>query len=97
LIAYKLFRILKNGEISSLFINKKLRLLPDIWYEAENHPTKGFKERPGWHCCADPIAPHLSTKDRKWFKVEINDYETLKRPASQGTTWYLAKHMKIIR
>jgi len=96
MIAYKLFRTLKSGEISSLFINKKERLPLDKWLKAEKHKTKGFAFRPGWHCTAKPEAPHLSMKDRKWFKVEITDYTEFKRPKSQGGLWYLANNMRIL-
>lgn len=96
MIVYKLIRNLKNGELSPLFINKKSRLPIGIWLEAENHPTKGFSVRKGWHCTLSPIAPHLSTKNRVWVKVEVEDYEYFNRPESQGGTWVLAQRMKII-
>lgn len=51
-VAYKLFRELKSGEITSLFINKKVKLPFNEWLEAESYPTKGFAVRPGWHCTA---------------------------------------------
>ena len=95
MIAYKLFRKLKDGSISSLFINKKKRLPIGTWMTAEAHPTKGFAVRPGWHCTHDPYAPHLSEKGRIWLEVEIDDYEEVVRPASQGGIWYLAKRIKI--
>lgn len=96
MIAYKLFRILKDNSISSLFINKKRRLPLNIWLEAESFPTKGFAIRPYWHCTSNPAAPHLSMKDRAWFKVEMEDYNKFDRPKSQGGLWYLAKKIKII-
>jgi len=96
-IAYKLVRKLKSGEIAPLFINKKLRLPKHEWLEAECHPTKGFKTRPGWHCCLLPYAPHLSEKDRVWVEVLVQDYDTYARPESQGGSWVLAKRMKVIR
>ena len=96
MVAFKLIRKLKNGELSPLFINKKSRLPVGIWLDAENHPTKGFSIRKGWHCTLLPIAPHLSTKNRVWVKVEIKDYEYYNRPESQGGTWVLAQKMKII-
>lgn len=95
MIAYKLVRQLKSGELSPLFINKKLRLPFNKWLEAENHPTKGFKERMGWHCTKEMNAPHLSKKDRVWIEVEIEDYVEYDRPESQGGTWLLANKMKI--
>lgn len=96
MIAYKLCRQLKSGKITSLFINKKKELLFDEWLEAENHPTKGYKGRPYWHCTSQPYAPHLSMKDRVWVKVEMEDFKEFKRPKSQGGLWYLAKRIKLI-
>jgi hypothetical protein len=93
--AYKLFRKRKNGTYGPLFINKRQKLLSQQVYEAEDHPTKGYAHRPGWHCCAQPVAPHLSKKDRVWCVVYISDYETVRRPDSQGGLWYLAKRMWI--
>ena len=96
MIAYKLCRQLKNGNITSLFINKKVPLPFNQWLEAENHPTKGFKERPFWHCTSEPIAPHLSMKGRVWVKLEMSDFWEFERPESQGGLWYLAKYIKLI-
>lgn len=97
MVAYKLFRVLKSGEITSLFINKKVRLQYDVWLDAEEHPTKGFKFRPYWHCTEKPIAPHLSEKGRIWLKVEIEEYEIFDRPENQGGKWFLAKKIKILK
>jgi len=93
--AWKLFRLKKNGAITPLFINKKTELPFDVWMEAENHPTKGFAHRPGWHCTATPEAPHLSEKGRVWLQVEIQGVVEFERPKSQGGKWYLSDHMKI--
>lgn len=100
-IAYKLFRQRKDGSITSLFINKSRALPQNEWMESENYPTKGFAERPGWHCTAQPHAPHLkmvlkSGERRVWKKVAIKDFEEFKRPDNQGGLWYLAKKMMII-
>jgi len=81
---------------SSLFINNKKPLEFNTWLEAECHPTKGFKVRPYWHCTSEPIAPHLSEKNRVWLKVEMEDYQQFKRPQSQGGLWYLAGKIKIL-
>jgi hypothetical protein len=94
--AYKLFRELKSGDISSLFINKKKRLPFNVWLCAESHPTKGYTYRPYWHCTQEPKAPHLTEKDRVWCLVEIEDFEVMHRPKFQGGTWYLANKMKIL-
>jgi len=96
MITYKLFREMKDGNIASLFINKKDRHPIGKWLEAENHPTKGYSERFGWHSCEKPIAPHLSKEKRAWFKVEIDEYEEMKRPNSQGGKWFISKKIKIL-
>jgi hypothetical protein len=80
MIAYKLCRKLKSGDITSLFINKKRKLPYNIWLEAECYPTKGFSVRPFWHCTSFPIAPHLSMKNRVWVLVEMEEYEEFQRP-----------------
>lgn len=95
-IAYKLFRQLKSGEITSLFINKKVRLEYNKWLEAEPFPTKGYAFRPFWHCTEKPCAPHLTEKGRAWKKVLMEDFEEFKRPEHQGGVWYLAKKIKIL-
>lgn len=94
--AYKLVRQMKDGTLASLFINKTDRLPIGQWLEAEEHPTKGFAFRPGWHCTLKPIAPHLSMKGRVWVEVEIEEYQLIQRPEHQGGTWALAKRMKIL-
>jgi hypothetical protein len=96
MIAYKLFRVLKDNSITSLFINKSRKLPLNVWLEAESFPTKGFTLRPFWHCTSNPTAPHLSLRSRKWYKIEMEDYEEFNRPKSQGGLWYLAKRIKII-
>jgi len=95
-IAYKLCRKKKNGEITPLFINKSKSLPFNVWMEAECYPTKGFKVRPFWHCTSNPVAPHLSEKGRVWIKIEIEDFEEFQRPDNQGGLWYLAKRIKLI-
>lgn len=97
MIAYKLVRKLKSGQISPLFINKTFRLPFNEWLEAESHPTKGFAYRKGWHCMTKPHAPHLTLRDRVWIEVEIEEYERYLRPESQGGLWALANKIKIIR
>lgn len=95
--AYKLVRKLKNGQLAPLFINRRLRFPINEWLVAEDHKTKGYAHRPGWHCTFTPYAPHLSTKDRVWIEVEVSDYVAYDRPAVQGGTWILAQKMKVIR
>ena len=96
MIAYKLFREMKDGTIKSLFIDKTKPLPLGVWLEAESHPTKGFAYRPGWHCTDKPYAPHLSMKGRVWHKVYVSDYEEYHRPANQGGVWLLAESIKIM-
>lgn len=94
--AWKLFSLKKDGSIGPLFINRRLRLEPGTWYQAEAHRTKGFAFRPGWHVTAEPVAPHLSPKGRVWKQVEIEDYIEIIRPVQQGGVWYLAERMRVI-
>jgi len=96
MIAYKLLRKRKNGTLGSLFINRKQIISIGKWLQSENHPTKGFAVRPGWHTTSKPEAPHLSMKDRVWMKVEIKDYKRFERPKSQGGLWWLADKMKVL-
>lgn len=100
MIAYKLVRKMRDG-YAPLFINKKQRLQIGVPYKAENHPTKGFAERFGWHCTLKPDAPHLSEdKDnRVWVQVFLTgDVKYYDRPESQGGTWVLCTgSMRIVR
>jgi len=98
MIAYKLMKQRKDGTLGPLFINRPLRLALGTTYEAESHPTMGYKVRPGFHCCPQPSAPHLSNNgDRQWVEVEIEEYTSEERPKSQGGTWYLANKMTPLR
>jgi hypothetical protein len=96
MIAYKLFRKRKDESYGPLFINRKQRLFRGQVYDAEDHPTKGYSHRPGWHCCAEPEAPHLSKENRVWCKIQIGGVQEHQRPATQGGLWYTAEFMKII-
>lgn len=98
-IRYKLFRQRKDGTLGPLFINTRLRIPFDTWMEAEDHPTKGFAHRPGWHLTKKPVAPHLSEKNRVWCEVETKEEgETVyPRPESQGGEWVLATSLKVNR
>lgn len=100
--AYKLFRLRKDGSLGSLFINRKQVIDVGVWYEAEDHPTKGFAHRPYFHMCSQPIAPHLSMElksgeQRIWAECEMEDYEVFDRPATQGGIWYLAGKIKVVK
>lgn len=96
MIFYKLFRLRKDGSISSLFINKKQTYPFNEWIEAKEYPTKGYKFRPYFHCTENPSAPHLTLKNRVWCKVEVEDYTEMIRPEKQGGKWILAKRIKLI-
>lgn len=98
MIAYKLFRLRKDGTLGPLFINARQRVQLGQWLQAEDHPTKGFAHRPGWHCMAEPVAPHLKMgPTRVWCRVELGGkITTHKRPEAQGGTWYLAGRMKVL-
>lgn len=96
MIAYKLFRVRKDGTLGSLFIDRKKKYTCKQWLSALEVPTKGFAVRAGWHCCKKPVAPHLSMKDRRWYKVDIFVYKKHVRPEKQGGVWYTAQQMKIL-
>jgi len=96
MIGYKLMRQRKDGTLGPLFINRRLRVPIGEWLDAEDHPTKGYAHRPGWHILAAPNAPHLSKKGRVWVKVEFNDWNEFERPVNQGGRWYLAQQMKVV-
>lgn len=95
-IGYKLFRLRKNDTLGPLFINARLVVTPDVWYEAEDHPTKGYAHRPGWHLALTPFAPHLTTKGRVWCRVEYDDATYHARPMIQGGSWILARRIRVI-
>lgn len=95
-VGYKLFRIRKDGTLGPLFINARMRVPVGTWLEAEDHPTKGYAHRPGWHASIAPVAPHLSEKGRKWFKVALRGVTKYDRPESQGGTWFIAKELMVL-
>lgn len=94
--AYKLLRLRRDGSIGPLFINKRQVIPLKRWLAAEDHPTKGYAHRPGWHAAPKPIAPHLSLIGRQWFMVHLRNWVLLPRPAIQGGAWYLAQSMKVV-
>lgn len=100
--AFKLLRKRADGTLGPLFINRNQVIEPGVWLEAEEHPTKGFAFRPGWHCAPEPSAPHLKTslksgEQRVWCEVLITDHTSIKRPAAQGGAWFLAKRMQLVK
>lgn len=94
--AFKLFRLRKDGTLGPLFINARKRVPIGEWLPAEDHPTKGYAHRPGWHCTLKPVAPHLSEKGRVWCRVLVDKVREFNRPESQGGTWVLAETMKVV-
>ena len=96
MIGYKLLNERKDGSLGPLFINRKQRIPLGTWLPAEDHPTKGYAHRPGWHVLLQPVAPHLSEKGRVWCKVEAQDCTEFTRPVSQGGKWVLAQRMKLL-
>ncbi len=94
--AYKLFRVTKSGVLRSLFIDRRQDRPLGQWLPAASHPTKGFAIRPGWHAAYSPVAPHLGTKGRAWYRVELRDVTEHIRPECQGGKWLLARWMKIV-
>ena len=98
-IGYKLFKLRKDGSIGPLFINAASRTPIGEWLPAEDHPTKGFAHRPGWHLGLEPKAPHLAMSPKRgWFKCEYDAataYE-FKRPSRQGGKWIIAQAIKVI-
>ncbi len=92
--AFKLLRQRKDGTLGPLFINARQRIPLGEWLLAEDHPTKGFAHRPGWHCTTTPEAPHLSMKGRVWCRVQLGGTVTEhQRPESQGGMWLLAGYL----
>lgn len=96
MIAYKLLRQRRDGTLGPLFINRRQRIEIGQVYPAEDHRTKGYAHRPGWHCCSAPVAPHLGTKGRVWARVEVDDVTEHRRPECQGGLWFTANKMRVL-
>lgn len=96
--AYKLFRLRKDGTLGPLFIGASIRVPSDgTWVKFRAIRKKGFKFRPGWHACARPEAPHLSTRGRVWCEVSLAWATEHHRPESQGGLWYTAEYLRVER
>ncbi len=98
---YKLFKQRKDGSLGPLFINARQRVPEGVWLDAEDHPTKGFAHRPGWHACFKPEAPHLAKEPkagprRVWVRCLATGCRTYDRPESQGGAWVLADRIKVV-
>jgi len=101
MVAYKLMRLKKDGNLGSLFIERKADIPKHEWLTAEFNPNKNFAPRKGWHCTFTPNAPHLKEElangeKRVWVKVEVQDWEKYDRPESQGGAWILANKMMVL-
>lgn len=111
---YKKVRLLSDGNCYPLFIDKKKPFVFGEWMKAEFHPTKGFAERSigkdengneigGWHCCYQPVAPHIadelkSGEVRVWIECETKGkHQDYNRPLLQGGTWCLYEYLKPLR
>ncbi len=99
-IAHKLLRQRADGSLGPLFINRSQIIPVGLWMHAEEHRTKGYAFRPGWHVLLKPEAPHLKKvpkrEKRVWAKVAVVDYEVKIRPDSQGGKWLLAQKMIVL-
>lgn len=61
---FKLFEQKEDGRLYPLFIGKGKETPIGEWIPAENIPTRGYSERPGWHCSqSTPDAPWLRGYD----------------------------------
>lgn len=94
---WKLFKRRADGSLGPLFINARLRVPVGVWMQAEDHPTKGYAHRPGWHATYAPVAPHLRQDgDRVWCRVLLQGCQDFQRPESQGGIWVLAQRLKVL-
>lgn len=71
-IVYKKVRLMKDGSLRPLFIDKRSEFRIGEWTRAGFHPTNGFAPRSlgtdentgkqigAFHCCFKPLAPHLA-------------------------------------
>lgn len=107
---YKLVRKLKNGSLKPLFIGKKKPFVIGEKMKCEYLPTKGFAPRSvddnqsgGWHCCFQPVAPHLTEtlktgEERVWLECEAEGTtKTYHRGDHQGGDWILAEYITPLR
>ena len=94
-VAYKLLRRRKDGSLGPLFIHARQRIPLGKWLRAEDHPTKGYARRPGWHAAPQPKAPHLSTRGRVWCVVELRYAKPIPRPENQGGYWWIGTWMRV--
>lgn len=83
---YKQFRTLKSkpNKIFPLFAGKTKPVPLKRWIAADFNPTKGLKDRAGWHSGEVPLAPQLEKRKggmgdgRVWAEIEYSaeiDYQ----------------------
>jgi hypothetical protein len=101
IMGYKLVKKRADGSYGPLFINARQRIETGVWLPAEDHPTKGFAHRPGWHATLRPEAPHLAENPkngpaRVWMSVAMRGVRLYDRPESQGGTWCLASEIMFL-
>lgn len=107
---YKLVRKLKDGSLKPLFIGKDKPFVIGEKMKCEYLPTKGFAPRSvddnqsgGWHCCFQPVAPHLAEtlktgEERVWLECEAEGTtKTYHRGEHQGGDWILAEYITPLR
>ena len=102
--AYKLLRKRRDGTLGSLFVGRAAVLRTGETYRARKDlPHPGLATRPGFHCTANPDAPHIKLRlkngeTRVWCEVRIpSDSAQHVRPRSQGGLWFTARSMTIVR
>jgi hypothetical protein len=99
-IGFKMFRQRPDGTLGPLFINRRQAIEINEFLPAEDHKTKGYAHRPGWHATLKPEAPHLKldakSGKRVWARVALRDITRYDRPESQGGTWLLAKELMVL-
>ena len=99
MIAYKMMKLRKDNTLGPLFIDASLKIrIGETHVAKQGTHKKGYKYRPGFHCCLTPHAPHLKLGEgRVWVEVLISDYTEEHRPMSQGGTWYLANRITFLK
>ena len=102
--AYKLFRKMKDGSYSPLFIGKRERYALGETLECNyNYDVSGFKKRFGWHGAYLPSADHLNLElktgeKRVWLEVNIHGWVAdYKRPKAQGGLWFTCEYLELVR
>ena len=102
--AFKLLRLRADGTLGPLFVGRGLVLrVGETCSARADLPHPGLAHRPGFHCTAEPRAPHIKLRlkngeRRVWCEVRLTGWVTPHmRPECQGGLWYTAEKMKIVR